>query len=425
MALYTQKILAELERTRDLFTSYRERYGNRLSAYIDALEQLSRRYPTSTAIDARQRILRESPASGADVSLGAQPTAEYDAWLRSGGSGMPILPFGQEFANHEEAREWAECIRGITTLAVDGSQLLPWRDASIPVALVQAAIFENPHQPPEPYLKDVVSEVLAPDDLLLTDPDTIDVRTGEVYGTSEKAVHLRRFELETRVLRERMRVLAAIHGVKTAEKTLAFYDGSLLLSFALKMPPAQRDRYVRAMRELLATSRETRVPLVGYIDTSYARDTLTMLRGLADEAARMPEPHGVHDALLWHTRMRWGDRTPAFISCRDDLSRAGYADQQGEVAFVYYQAALNRPPARLEFPRWVLDDGLLDVMIQTLRAETIAGNGYLYPIEAADVAAVISTTDRAQFYALFQEFADREGLPLSFSRKAYSKSYRR
>ena len=46
-----------------------------------------------------------------------------------------FFPFGREFANHEQARQWAECIEGATTVAVDGSQLLPWRDASIPVAL--------------------------------------------------------------------------------------------------------------------------------------------------------------------------------------------------------------------------------------------------------------------------------------------------
>jgi hypothetical protein len=39
--------------------------------------------------------------------------------------------------------------------------------------------------------------------------------------------------------------------------------------------------------------------------------------------------------------------------------------------------------------------------------------------------AVISTEDRARFYRLFQEFAEREGLPFGFSRKALSKSRRR
>jgi hypothetical protein len=63
--------------------------------------------------------------------------------------------------------------------------------------------------------------------------------------------------------------------------------------------------------------------------------------------------------------------------------------------------------------------------MEVVRAEVIAGTGYPYPIEAADAVAVISAPDRAQFYLLFQEFAEREGIHLSFSRKALSKSRRR
>lgn len=425
--LYTQKLLAQLEEKREQFSGYQDRYGKQLDAYVQALGSLGHRFTSVEAISTWQRAFRTSTDAGSGPSLGATPTAEYDAWRsqRPGsGPAVPVLPFGVSFANHSEARGWAERIRGITTFAVDGSQLLPWRDASIPVALVQAALFENPHQPPTPYVKDVVTDVLSPDELLHGVSDVVDARTGEEFGYSEQIVHLRRFELETRVLGDRMRHHAEREGADISRRVLAIYDGSLLLSFALKMPPPYRDRYVRAMRQLLATSRETRVPLVAYIDTSYARDILTMLRGL-DDTGMLGEPRGLHDALLWNRHMQWGDRSPAFLSVRDDLTRAGYDDQQGEVAFVYFQSASSRPPARLEFPRWVHDEGLLDFVVEVVRAEAIAGNGYLYPIEAADAAAVISLQDRAAFYGIFQQFAEHEHLPFSFSRKALSKSRRR
>ena len=73
----------------------------------------------------------------------------------------------------------------------------------------------------------------------------------------------------------------------------------------------------------------------------------------------------------------------------------------------------------------MLEDGLLDQAMDTLRAEIITGQGYPYSIEAADAVAVISAEDRARFYALFQQFAEREGLDFTFSRKALSKSRRR
>jgi len=97
------------------------------------------------------------------------------------------------------------------------------------------------------------------------------------------------------------------------------------------------------------------------------------------------------------------------------------------VAFVYLRAASDRPPARVEFPAWLLEDGdsQLDRVMDVLRAEIITGQGYPYSIEAADAVAVISAEDRARFYALFQQFAEREGLEFTFSRKALSKSRRR
>lgn len=420
--LYSQKLQEELARKRDQLAGYQERYGRQLGTFRDALRSLSQRFATAADMTATQNALLAS--QDGPLSAGARATTEYDAWLGQGGSSIPVLPFGRSFAHHEEARTWAERLRGIRTLAVDGSQLPPWRDASMPVSLVQAGIFENPHDPPAPYLKDVVTELLSPEDLLTTDPDTADARTGEALTYSTQIVNLRRFELEVNTLVERLHAHAEPDGGGSRLHTVAFYDGSLIVSFALKMAPQYRERYAAAARRLLAASKECRVPLVGYIDTSYARDVVTMLGALEPPGA-LPETRGVHDALLWQGSMAWGDRTPAFVSARDDLSRMDYGEQQGEVAFVYFQAALERPPARLEFPRWVLEAGLLDEVMDVVRAEAIAGTGYPYPIEAADAVAVISAADRAQFYALFQEFSEREGLSFTFSRKALSKNRRR
>jgi len=463
--LYTQKALEELARKRDQFAAYQSRHGEGLGAYRAALATLAARYPGSAALDAALGAL----ASGADATnpVGARPTSEYDAWLATNAAAqptsarLPTIPFGRSFAHHEEARAWAEVLRGVTTFAVDGSQLPPWRDASVPLALVQVGLFENPHQPPAPYLKDARVTLLAPDELETPESDTVDARTGEDFGYSERITHLRRYELEIDTIIERMRHHATTATSPTPATTspstnplsippshtygkgarglgvVAFYDGSLIPSFALKSQPAYRDRYVRASQALLVASAEYRIPVIGYIDTSYARDILTMVGMLmaapatpdaSGDAPAPPNSRGLRDALLWHGRLGWGDRTPAFVSARYDLARLGQganADPATEVAFVYIQTALDRPPARIEFPRWLLDDGLLDPVMDTLRAEVIVGGGYPYPIEAADAVAVISAPDRAQFYALFQDFAAREGLNFTFSRKAISKSRRR
>jgi len=436
--LHTRKTLDEMARQRDRLLAYQQRHGDGLTLYRAALADLRTRYPSAARLEATQRAWlarRQDQPDRQDqqASLGARPTAEYDAWMATS-ERYPAVRFGQRFADHEAAHAWAERLRGVTTFAVDGSQLPPWRDASAPIALVQAGLFENPHQPPQPYIKDIVVELLTPDELTGDDPDLVDTRTGDDLGYSNRYVQLRRFELEAATViarmehHQRQRAELEARG-EPAPLVVAFYDGSLIVSFALKSPPPYRQRYIDAAARLLEASERCAVPLLGYIDTSYARDMVAMLRTLSEgqtagagQAALPPEARGVTDALLWHGELGWGDRTPAFLSARYDLARMGNA---AEVGFVYFQAAQDRPPARIEFPRWLLDAGLLDRALDVVRAEVIAGTGYPYPIEAADAVAVISAPDRAHFYALFQEFAEREGVAFSFSRKALSKSRRR
>ncbi|HEX8983326.1 MAG TPA: DNA double-strand break repair nuclease NurA [Ktedonobacterales bacterium] len=429
--LHTGKLREEMARHRESLLSYQARHGDRLNDSCAALASLRQRYPTAVLLDAAQRE-RQARQPEPEQPSGALPTPEYDRWAATT-ERFPTLRFGERFASHEESHSWAERVRGVTTFAVDGSQLPPWRDASAPIALVQAGLFENPHQPPQPYIKDVVVELLTPEELTGDAPDEFDTRSGDDIGYSNRYVQLRRFELETKTVIERMerhqqrRAEAEAHG-EVSPLVIAFYDGSLLVSFALKSPPPYRERYVNASRSMLEASQRCGVPLIGYIDTSYARDIVAMLRALADDQTR-PDTRsgavgGVSDALLWRGELGWGDRTPAFVSARYDVERVGY-NASDEVCFVYFQAALDRPPARIEFPRWVLDAGLLDRVMDVVRSEVIAGTGYPYSIEAADAVAVISAPDRMQFYALYQEFALREGLSLSFSRKALSKSRRR
>ena len=136
------------------------------------------------------------------------------------------------------------------------------------------------------------------------------------------------------------------------------------------------------------------------------------------------ETKNIHDALLWQGQLRWGDRTPAMICARGDILE-GYGPYREQVAFCYFQTTSTRPPVRLEFPRWMLDDGILEPVLDVVRAEVIAGQGYPYAIESADAVAVITMQDRAEFYGVFQDFMERQGLKFTFSTKSVSKGRRR
>jgi hypothetical protein len=421
--LHKGKLQAALNAKHGQFSAYDGSFSEQLNAYRDALETLYLKYPSGAQLE---ELLRPEGPGGAPA--GALPSIEFDRWLVYAGEDEyhgPLFPFHHEFANHEQARQWAECIEGVTTVAVDGSQLQPWRDASIPVALIQVGLFVNPHAHGQPYTKDVTVEVLSPDEI--SEASSVESKDPDSYPYSEMQVNLRRYQLEVETLRAQMVQQASrrLEG-DPAHSPVVFFDGSLVVSFALTMPQPYRSAYITAARELLQTSEEQRVPLIGYIDTSYARDLITMLRRL-DAHEQQPvlrETKRIHDALLWQGQMRWGDRTPAMICARGDILE-DYGPYRESVAFCYLQTTSRRPPARLEFPRWMLDDGVLEPVLDVVRAELIAGNGYPYAIETADAVAVITMQDRQEFYAQFQEFMLRQGVKFTFSTKSVSKGRRR
>src|SRR5579875_1543662 len=324
--LHKGKLQAALNLKRGQFTLYDGAFSEQLQAYRHALETLCTRYASSVQLE---RVL---PPEESGVAAGARPSSEFDRWLISAAQRQyrgPIVPFGREFSNHEQARQWAECIEGVTTIAVDGSQLQPWRDASIPVALVQVGLFANPHMQGRPYTKDVRIEVLTPDEIM--EESKAERSEPDGYPYSEMLVTLRRYLLEIETLCNLMEQYA--HARRSGDplhSPVVFFDGSLVVSFATAMPSPYRERYVDSAIALLKTSEQLRIPLIGYIDTSYARDIITMLRRLdsVQERPVLRETKRIHDALLWQGRLRWGDRTPAMICARGDVNTFGVAQDR-------------------------------------------------------------------------------------------------
>jgi hypothetical protein len=376
------------------------------------------------------RVLTDGLASYREAlaALEGLPAAEIAARLPAGPTGaLPsvdwetrrsaVLPFDVELSNHEHAREWAaQTLYDRLTLAADGSQIQPLPDISVPVAAVQVGWFENPHNPDIPYVKDVHVEILPPDEVFV-------VRNG-VSVFSDQAVSLKRFELEVDALCAWMRDHAGVRPLP-----VAFFDGSLVVSFAENLEPQVREFYVRQAVRLVATSEETRVPLVGYVDNSRARDLVTLL-ALANPDLLRAEL--VTDAGLLRPLMRWGDRTPAWVCNREGVLadyKAGEgesaADLSDRVCFLYLKTSAPNVPARLDLPRWVVEEGHTEDVTQIVRAEAVVGNGYPYAIETADAVAVITSEDRRRFYGLFEQFAERNGIRLTVASKIQSKYRRR
>jgi hypothetical protein len=324
-----------------------------------------------------------------------------------------IMPWQQEPADHQEARDWAKnTLRKVPTLAVDGSQIFPSTNFSIPVGAVQIGWFENCHDPEKGYEKDIHFEILAPHEL------ADDERDASAF--SGRRVNLRRFECECE------RLIDYMHDAQgQTPPPVCFFDGSLAISFAAQMAPPLRERYVAAVHALMQASESTRVPLVGYVASSNAHDLTTMLQHLTEDE-QLPS---LSDSGLLRPHMGWGDRTESFVCARDDqLFEEGNEclDYYDHLLFLYLKTTSGGAPARLDVPAWVLEDSLLPWVVDVMRAECIVGRGYPYAIETADATAVITREDQERFYRLFQDFLEEEvGMSLRYSRKAYSKRSRR
>jgi hypothetical protein len=254
--LYPDKVRKALE---DSLVSFREldsRHAEEIEAYAGGLNSLAGM--SAAEIEA----LMEGKANP-----GALPSEEHGSPL--------VIPFPHLFTCHEEARAWAfERIQGITTLAVDGSQIHPSKDYSYGVAAIQVAWFENRHRGTGPggYVKDVRFELLPPN--LMLD-------AGEEGGGLVQEVNSRRFRGEVEEIVRHM-----LEWGRGEQPSVAFFDGSLVASFATLSGNAAGRPYVDALLELLSTSRERRVPAVGFVDTSYAKDLCTLLAHLG----RLPLP---------------------------------------------------------------------------------------------------------------------------------------
>jgi hypothetical protein len=391
------KVVSALQSKREQFTTYQSEQARQSSQATDKLDRFGR----LTAAQIVQ-VLAERNVEWP----GAEPTAEFDA------AQQLRIPFGERWRSHEDARAWArQALTDCPVAAVDGSQILPSKEIAPPIAAVQVGWYINYHAVPGRYEKDVRFEVLPPGELAAGEGDA---------EFADWRVNQRRFELECEQLIE---LIVRFGREAEARRPLCLFDGSFIVSFAGQLRPERGMPYVRAVRDVLVASREHRVPVAGFVDSSASKDFLTLLNLVTGQ----PYLSLTDGALLQDILPQWGDRTPLFVCARgDQLSTQGRAEFYRDVVFSYVRLAGDRPPARIEMPIWLWEEGRAQQVLDLVRAECVVGaKGYPYAAETADAVAVLQMIDRERFYALFQQFAEAEGLTLNQSRKSLSKASRR
>jgi hypothetical protein len=391
-ASHIKRLLAQ---KREAFSTFNRAKNELLTAYHQAWIAFS---SLSRQRQAERLSCRASPLGAYPLEAAEEATKGIVPFF-SGESGT--IP---RWSNREESANWVQAILAdVTTFAVDGSQLSPGKDLSIPIALIQIGWFENPHNRDRAYQKDVRLDLMTPKDLGPNPAQPV-----------ERRVNIRRFQMEV------ARLVEYIQSCREPERCLVFFDGALVVTFAEAYDQESQDAYVKAILSLLDASYRCRVPLIGYVDTSYARDLTTLLH----HAYNLEATEGIHDAQLLSRLMEWGDRTAVFRCDRGGILDQ-YQDHQDQVAFTYLKTTRDGYPVRLEMPLWMWESGNITQYLNWVRGEVIVGGGYPYGIETADQTAVLQGADKHIFFRILQDWAEKEDINLRLSRKMVSKQRRR
>ncbi len=268
--LFRELLTSELHNQRADFQRFTETQFGDLTDYLAKLKSLC----NTPSAEIWEKLQDQDDA-------GALPSAELDEAKNFS------FGFAEKWNNHEEARRWAnEILQNRTTFAADGSQLYAEKETSLPVAAIQIGWFENPHNAEQSYEKNAKFFVISPEKLLSQDEPVI----------PETKVGQFRFEAEVNKVEEFLQKKSGWQ-TRGERMPLAFYDGTLLLSTPHPQTSLQVS-FTNKLVELVKFSIAAKVPLVGYVDRSYARDLLTLLDNFGDRA--LSNVRTLYDATILH-----------------------------------------------------------------------------------------------------------------------------
>ncbi|MFB6217436.1 MAG: DNA double-strand break repair nuclease NurA [Candidatus Aenigmatarchaeota archaeon] len=402
MPLYKEKVAQDLEEKKSEFSGVRSREV--VEEYQEAAGSLEEDYD----LEELEEQLEELD------SVPASPTEEFDE------KGL-LIPFEEsnDWGSHEAVNNWArQNLESVSTIAADGSQIDPVSEFEQPVGLVQVVWMKNNHSAEKSYDQGVETEVLTPDDLLFENPNTGFIQV------DDQEVPVTRFETEMRVLEEQVKQHS-----EAEEPPVVMYDGSLILSFMQMFDQKTQERYAEALARLLAASKHHGVPVVGYISGSRA----TELGQLIKKLDLVETQQSVRDYQVFSEKAdHWGSRTALFTSHRDSTLNKLTASYHGQdydfsqdILFTYLNIGAESQMDRVELPRWILEEDMVEYVLSTIRAECGVGRGYCEILQAVDADAVLSRNDREEFLRLYQDFSDEHEMELRWNNKALSKKRRR
>jgi len=226
----------------------------------------------------------------------------------------------------------------------------------------------------------------------------------------------------------------------SGSSALALLDGSLILwGLAGQVYPdfvieALLDRgFLSHLEEIRKLNKDKKLALASYISFPRSTDVVNALRvaicpyepadcdrHCSNKARDCDTVAGVQDRELFTNLLGQGERSALFIS-QSSIVRKHYGIHQ--VYFFYLR--VDDEIARVEIPRWAAtDESLLNLAHGLVLDQCRRGHGYPVALTEAHEKAVVTTTDREQFWQLVESLLVEEKMPTPTSAKSQSKRTR-
>ena len=220
--------------------------------------------------------------------------------------------------------------------------------------------------------------------------------------------------------------------------SLALLDGSLIL-WGLEAYPefvteALLDRgFLSYLDEMRKLNNGRRLALASYISFPRSTDVVNVLRlAICPHEPADCDRHcatgerdcdmvaGVQDRELFSNLLGQGERSAVFIS-QSSIVQKRYGVHQ--VHFFYLR--LDDEIARVELPQWAaMDESLLGLVHSLVLDQCQRGQGYPVALSEAHEKAVVTGTDRENFWQLVESSLVEEKIPTLSSAKSQSKRTR-
>ncbi len=220
---------------------------------------------------------------------------------------------------------------------------------------------------------------------------------------------------------EELRILLEIarHHRVALRPALALADGTLICWHLKKLKNiAARKTFIGRYVQTLAGFRHASIPIASYVSFPGGRDAMgTLAIVLAEElASAQLSIDALDDRVFFQSYLRRGERSAVFASRSDALGDYAESDR---VYFFYLHTGSEI--ARIEFPRWCFDSGLVDLIHAAFYDDAEKGGGYPMTLTEAHERAVVKPSEQQQFYQLLERLCAQHGFRFAYSAKSLSK----